>query len=194
MILDFSRDKLTLVVEITENGHALLKHFGYGECRDARLKKAKWCPLAEVHLCGENPNDHHFAKHTGSYGSYALKYVSHAETATNKGRRVDLLLSDGRINVTVSYEICTAANVLRAWTTVENVSDAPVGLEYVSSFSYTGLDDGDAASAAQDIRIGLPHNSWYREANWRFYTLPELGFDRINSFSGKRIALSNTGS
>ncbi len=193
MILDLSQGKLTFVVEVTEEGQAFLKHFGYGVSEDARLKKAKWCPLAEVHLCGENANDHHFGKHTGSYGSYALRYVSHTETVTPNGKRVDFLLSDGRLHVTVSYELYANINVVRAWTTVKNIGSETVGLEYVSSFSYTGIDDGRRPGALQDIRVGLPHNSWYREANWRFYTLPELGFDRINSFSGKRVSLSNAG-
>lgn len=193
MILDLSQNGITLVVEITQEGQAYLKHFGYGACTDQREKKAKWCPLAEVHISGENANDHHFGKHTGSYGSYSLKYVSHRVTVTENGQRVAFLLSDGRINVTVYYQFYNGIAALRTWTVVENVSAEALGLEYLSSFSYTGLDDGVSEGAAQDIRVGIPHNAWYREANWRFYTLPELGFDRINPFSGKRVSLSNTG-
>ncbi len=193
MILDFSQNGVTLVVEVDEKGQAYLKHFGNGACTDAREKKAKWCPLAEVHLCGESANDHHFAKHTGSYGSYSLRYVSHETVATENGNRVAILLSDGRINATVNYQFYNGIAVVRAWTEVTNAGNAPVGLEYVSSFSYTGLDDGEGEYTAQDICVGIPHNGWYREANWRFGSLPELGFDRINSFSGKRVALSNAG-
>ncbi len=193
MILDLSQDKLIFIVEVTEDRRAFLKHFGYGSCTDGRVKKAKWCPLVEVHISGENADDHHGFKHTGSYGSYALRYVSHTQSATKNGQRVDFLLSDGRINVTASYELYTAIHALRAWTTVENIGQESVGLEYVSSFAYTGLDDGETAGAGQRIHVGIPHNGWYREANWRFYTLPELGLDRISSFSSKRLSFSNTG-
>ena len=193
MILTFNAEKVTVAVEIAEDGGACLKHFARGACLDERVKKAKWCPLAEVHLSGENANDHHGFKHTGSYGSYALKYVSHTESVTPTGKRIDILLTEGRVNVTVSYEFYHGADVVRAWTTVQNVGSEPVGLEYVSSLAYTGLDALSGTVAAKNICVGVPHNGWYRECDWRFYTLPELGLDRISGFSSTRISFSNTG-
>ncbi len=156
------------------------------------MKKARWCPLAEVHISGENADDHHGGKHTGSYGSYALHYVSHTDTVVENGRRVSILLTDGRMHVTVNYDIFTRINTVRAWTKVENIGTVPVGLEYVFSFAYTGLDDAITLGADQRILVGIPHNGWYREANGG-YTLPQLGLDRISSFSSKRLSFSNTG-
>src|SRR5699024_8582942 len=40
----------------------------------------------------------------------------------------------------------------------------------------------------------IPHNTWYGEAQWKKYTLNELGYDVVNSFSMKRISIGSTGS
>lgn len=54
-----------------------------------------------------------------------------------------------------------------------NISDTPVGLEYISSFSYHGIDK-------DTTMVFIPHNTWTRESGWQDYTLPELGMECIN--------------
>lgn len=193
MILDFSQNGIAFLIEITEDNSAFLKCFTNGEPLDKREKKARWCPLVELQISGTNPDDHHGAKHTGSYGSYALKYISHKEEQTQNGNLVFFLLSDGCINATVYYQFYNDIAVVRSWTVVENKGEIPAGIEYVSSFAYTGLDDGECLGAEQNIRVAIPHNDWVRELNWRFYSLPELGINRISDFSTKRLSFSNTG-
>ena len=193
MTYDLSEGKLTLVLEIDENGRAFLRHFCYGEPSDKREKKAKYCPLAEVHVTGENADDHHGMKHMGSYGACTLKYVSHSVEETQTGKRVAILLTNTRMNVTVHYELHEGACTLVAYTEVENISAEALGLEYVSSFVYAGLDDGEAPVTAQDICVGVPHNATFSENHWQFYTQAELGFSRIARASSKRFSVSNSG-
>ena len=106
---------------------------------------------------------------------------------------MEFLLTDGRMNVTVHYQFYSGIYVVRSWTVVENISDMPIGLEYVSSFAYTGFNDG-MLTPNENIRLFIPHNSWQRENNWKEYSLSELGIEKNTKFSGKRIMVSNTGS
>ena len=193
MLLDFSQGNMTFVVEVDENGRAMLRHFCNGPATDEREKEAKWCPLAEIHVTGENADAHHGMKHIGSYGSRALKYVSHGTETEKDGKRVVFLLSDGRMNVRVSYRFYNGIQAVRAWCEVKNVGTDPLGLEYVSSFSYTGLDAGEPAPLYKSVRVAVPHNGNVRECNWQWYGMEELGLRRISSSCTKRCTVSNTG-
>ena len=81
---------------------------------------------------------------------------------------------------------------LRAYTVLENTGNAEFSLQHVSSFRLTGL--GHAENPRDpEYRMGIPHNTWYGECQWKFHSLHELGYDPVNDFSMKRISLSNTG-
>ena len=96
------------------------------------------------------------------------------------------------MNVTVHYELHEGACTLVAYTEVENISAEALGLEYVSSFVYAGLDDGEAPVTAQDICVGVPHNATFSENHWQFYTIihipPFFGRDTIKN-SSQRCSL-----
>ena len=192
MKLDFSQNGVQMIFDVTEDGTLMLSRFSCREGEDTRSKKPQWCTAVELHVCGENPDDHHFAKHTGSSGCWSLKYVSHQSYPTEDGSKLEFLLADETLKVTAHYQFYTGIAVVRAWTTVECISDEPVGLEYVSSFAYTGFDEGKRR-ANDKMRVYMPYNAWKREVNWREYSLSELGFEMNGGFSGKRIMQSNTG-
>ena len=191
-MLDFSQNHIHFILDITEDNSVILDNFSYNRHTDSRPKKGCWCNIAEVQVCGENPDDHHFAKHTGSSGSKSLKYLSHTYYENGDGNKLEVVLTDGKMQVTQHYQFYNGLDVVRAWTVVKNVSDAPLGLEYVASFAYTGFDDGEG-SVEDKIRVLLPHNAWYKEVNWREYSLFDLGYEKRHVFSGKRVAVSNTG-
>lgn len=183
MILEFSNNKINMVFEITEQNTVALKHFSAPSLKTE--KNLKWCSIADVHLCGENPDDHHGAKHTGASGSISLKYKSHSYYENEFGNKLEFNLCDDKMEVVVHYQFYKEISAVRAWTTVKNIGNKNIGLEYVSSFAYTGLAD--------DIRIFMPHSTWCREVNWREYTPDDLAFNRLNPFSFKRISATNTG-
>ena len=188
-MIDLSYAKFPLTVEADEDGRVMLSRLG---AADPRAKRAKWCPIAEVQISGENPDDHHGAKHTGTWGGRTLRYASHKIVDTKNGQRIEILLTNGRIETTVFYQLYRDIAALRAWTTVKNISAEPVGLEYVSSFSFTGVDAG-LLPANEKMTVYLPHNAWVREVDWRSYTLSQLGLEHISKFSTNRIAVSNSG-
>jgi len=184
MKLDFSRKGLKLKFEITEDKRVVLAGFS-GE---AEVKPTfKWSGITEVQLAGGNQDDHHGAKHTGSSESFTLKYDSHKYYKNELGDKLEFYLKNDRIAVVQHYQLYDNISAVRAWSEVTNICDERVGLEYISSFAFTGLSEEDA-------RVFLPHNSWCSECGWKDYTLSDLGMDRVNSFSMKRISVNNTGS
>ena len=122
----------------------------------------------------------------------SLKYKSHEYYKNRDGNKLEITLADEKMLLTVHYQFYTGIPVVRAWTVAQNISSLPIGLEYLSSFSYTGLDDG-LGNVAEEISVMIPHSAWYKEANWKEYTLRELGYEAYFRFSGKRISVSNTG-
>lgn len=191
-MLDFSTNKMNVFFNTDEDNILVLDNLSVNYLKHEMNKKAKWCPAVEMHICGENPDDHHFAKHTGSSMCDKLKYVSHKYYPTDDGNKLEFLLSDGRAEVTVHYQFYNEISIVRCWSVVKNIGKDPLGIEYLSSFSYTGFDEGELP-VSEKIEIYLPHNAWYREANWKKYSLSDLGYEKCSKISGKRIAVSNTG-
>ena len=191
-------------MEIKINSHGLYAHFEVSEAGKLYLlylgnrpegpavpeEKKKWYNASEIQITGKNQDDHHGAKHSGSSGVQSLRYVSHSLTENKLGQKLEFLLKDDEIEATLHYQFYRDISVVRSWTVVKNVSNANVGLDYVSSFSLTGIEE-DTADA--DLRVLIPHNYWLREANWKCSTLSQLGLNRADGFSMKRIACSNIG-
>lgn len=193
MILDFSQNRLCVVFEVAEDKTVILKKFCHSDYEDSREFLPYWCNVSEIHVSGENPNDHHFFKHTGASRCTTLKYVSHRYYPNDHGNMLEFYLADGSLQVTAHYQFYTDIGSVRCWQTVKNVSDQPIGLEYVASFSLTGIDGGEGATNDK-LRIYVPHNGWMREVNWKKYTPSELGYERTPKFSSKRISFCGNGS
>ena len=191
-MLDFSKNGLNISFDITDEGKVVFCDFSKNPVADERKKDPRWCSIAEIHVNGQNPDDHHFGKHTGGYGTYTLKYVSHKHYENKDGDKLEFVLSNKEIEATVHYQMYNGIGAISAYTEVKNISDKAVGLEYVSSFAYSGFDTG-CFPDYKDVSVLIPHNAWCIEANWREYTLSELGYERCSDFSGKRISVSNTG-
>lgn len=191
MVLDFSQKNLKMIFEIDEENRIMLKHFGRATVEDARVKKPQSSNLVDVHVTGGNQDDHHGAKHTGSSASFTLRYVSHTAVENELGTKLEFLLADDTMQVVVHYQLYRDIAAVRAWTVVTNIGDEPIGLEYVSSFAYTGIDEG-VRSANDKMTVYVPHNSVNREANWSRFTLGDLGIYTIGG-SIKRFYCTNTG-
>lgn len=191
-MLDFSQNGINLIFDITENGYVILKDFSRNYVEDTRKNDYRWCNIAEVHICGENPDDHHFGKHTGGYGTYTLKYSSHNYYENELGNKLEFVLKSDTLKAIMHYQLYKGIGAMRSWCEVTNISGENVGLEYVSAFSYCGFDNGNLP-ASEKIKVLIPHNAWCREVNWKEYSLSQLGYERCTDFSGKRISIANTG-
>ena len=192
MILDFSQNGITMIFEICEDNTVSLLNFSKKPQPFPCEKNKKWCNIADVHITGKSQEDHHGAKHTGLSANFTHKYVSHKYYKNETGNKLEFLLSDCETQITVHYQFYEGLSVVRSWSCVKNISDKNVGLEYVSSFCYTGLNAGDN-DVNNTIEVYIPHSAWVRELYWKKNTLSELGFYKNTAFSTKRIQISNTG-
>lgn len=184
-MLDFSWENLKMIFEITESGTVVLKHFSYKDCAETE-KSLRRSNIADIQIAGENQDDHHGGMHTGTYGGVTLKYVEHRFYDAQDGAKLEFKLKNEKMSATVHYQFYKGISAVRSWTDVTNISDDAIGLEYVTSFCYNGVDK-------EKTKVYIPHSSWVREADWQGYTLPELGMECINDLSTKRIRVSNTG-
>ncbi len=195
MKLQFSENQLQLHFEVAEDGRLSLLHFSNLNFNESTIAEGTkhWFPAVEVHLTGRDQDDHHGVKHTASCGSNSLKYQEHRYYENEFGKKLEFVLCDEEMQVTVHYQFYNGVSVARAWTTVTNLSDHALGLEYVSSFSLTGIGKDKVEDLSDRIQAYVPHNSWCREVDWRKQSLTEAGLKKNSRFATKRINISNTG-
>lgn len=184
-----------LQIEVTEEGDVRLLHLSslpFGNT--PKEEQARKFRLVEIHETGFNQNDHHGSKYTGSGLGYLLRYKNHKDYRNDKGRKLEIIQEYNGVYVTSHLQFYNGIHVIRSWTEVENKSNEVHPIEYISSFALTGINYGITSQRDKNSLIHLPHSTWYGEAQWKSYTLNQLGYDVVNDFSMKRISLSSKGS
>lgn len=149
--------------------------------------------LAEMQVSGFCQLDHHGNKHTGSSPSLLMTYDEHKDYRNEQGRKLEITQSYEELYITTHIQFYDKVQVIRTWNEVKNCSDKTYPMEYISSFALTGLSLGSDKVRDEDGIIYIPHNTWKGEAQWKSYTMQELGYDVLEDFSMKRIELSKTG-
>src|SRR5205085_11465944 len=96
-----------------------------------------------------------------------MRFVRREETITAKGKRLILSQADAPLGLRVQsiYESLNGIAVVRRTTNITNISEKPVGIEYVSSAMLNNFASPNTFQ--QDLRIHFAHNSWQAEAQWR---------------------------
>ncbi len=188
---------LNIVLEVSKDGTVRLMHFSPFSYEEEALaeKSRSNRRLVEVHCTGENAFIHHGVKHTGTLPGGRLKYHSHKISANELGNKMEITQMDPETNLMViSHLQCfTGLRLVKAWTELRNEGSDTLPLEYVSSFALTGAAREGTGSWENKMRIHLPHNTWCGEAQWRAYTLPELGLTHLHDHSIKRVSVSSIG-
>ena len=190
MDIRFERNGIYVDIEVCENGFVALHNCSAVE--RPRGEIAKWYPLVELQGTGYNHNDHHASKHTLCAPGSDLRYESHALTKNEQGDLFEIVQKTDEIRVKTCWQFYNSVKAVRAWSEVINIGKDCFPLEYISSFALTGIGHDEGGSRG-DYSMAIPHNTWYGECQWKTNTLHELGYDVVNSFSMKRIALSSTG-
>ncbi|WP_337102644.1 glycoside hydrolase family 36 protein [Paenibacillus sp. YIM B09110] len=189
---------LVILIETTADGDVRLLHLGQEPDDHPELwdeKRRSKCRLVEVHFSGENHDDHHGSKHTGTMPGKRLSFERLEETRNEKGKLIAVHQKDfvTEVRVTSYLQLYDGIPVIRSWTEILNEGAGTAGMEYVSSFALTGIDRGGLKHRNQKLMLHIPHNTWYGEAQWRAYRLSELGLHDVNEFSMKRLSYSSTG-
>jgi alpha-galactosidase len=189
---------LSVVILVTDDKDVRLLHFSTLPPENTiplDEKQQQVFRLVELQVTGENQDDHHGSKHTGTLPAKRLRYVRHHDYHSSPGRKLEIEMHDPVTGLTVisHLQFYDSISVVRSWTVVTNHGTAPVGLEYVSSFALTGLAKEGLQQWDEKMYLHIPHNTWCGEAQWRRYTLPELGLSRLTNFSTKRLAYDSIG-
>lgn len=194
MILDYSQNGLFMIFEIDGSGGVSLRHFSSNEKEFERSvpKNLRNCRIIDVHVSGEDLDDHHGAKHTDSSRGNTLKYVTHRYYENEKGNKLEFDLADKTLSVTVHYQFYKNTAAVRCWSELKNIGNEILGLEYVTSFAYSGFEEGEK-HPNDKINVYIPRNSWSREVNWKKMSLSDAGMNFTPQRSFDRINVSNTG-
>ncbi len=210
MNIKFSENGIYLEIEITEEKDVRLLNlssrdrngpvdssanyrFADNAPDNGSVKNLKNYRLVEIHESGLNQNAHHGNKHIGSCPGYLLKYCKHKDYRTPYGRKLEVVQEYQGLFVTSHIQFYDGIPVIRSWTEVKNESLQSRPIEYISSFALTGINHLAGNRRDQGVLIHIPHSTWYGEAQWKTYTMNQLGYDAVNDFSMKRVSLSNTG-
>ncbi len=190
MDIRFERNGIYVDIEVQDSGFVALHNCSSVE--RPRGEISKWYPLVEVQGSGYNHDDHHASKHTLCAPGSALRYESHSLSRNEQGDLFEIVQKTDEIRVKTCWQFYDGVKALRAWSEVTNISASRFPLEYISSFALTGIGH-DVGGSKGEYFMAIPHSTWYGECQWKTNTLHELGYDVVNAFSMKRIALSSTG-
>ena len=157
-------------------------------------KKARWYRLAEVQVSGFDQNDHHGNKHTGCSPSIQMRYRTHHDYHNCWGRKLEIIQEYSNLWLTTHIQFYDGISVLKCWNTLDNQDKTEYPVEYISSFALTVLSENAEGTRTQNTSIYIPHNTWFGEVQWKSYTMNQLGYDIVQTFSMKRISLHSTGS
>ena len=201
MKIDITENGIRVCAEVSAAGDVYLLYFGQSGKFDPARHEAgtksaddiKKFRLVELQASGYATVYHHGCKHTGTSPACLLSYKDHRDSRTAFGRKLEIVQSHEGIEVTSHLQFFDGIPVVRSWTDVRNVSGNTLPIEYVSSFALTGINAA-ARERRDDGTMHIPHSAWYGEAQWRSYSLNELGYYVLNDHSMKRIGLSSTGS
>jgi alpha-galactosidase len=188
---------LHFAVRVTPTGDVRLVQYSALSYNDTCLseEQERDFRMVEVQCTGMDRSAHHGTKHVGTQPGHRLRYVFHYEEPNPFGHTLSIVQHDQEtgVRVTSSFQFFHEIPVLRAWTTLTNEGTSALGLEYLSSFALTGLAQHGSASWNQKMRVSIPHNYWYGEAQWHSYTLPEVGLTHVTAVSTKSVSVTSLG-
>lgn len=149
-------------------------------------------PLISVKLIGEGTKGQKTAKALiGSYQSDRLRYSNHHASKTENSEALEIVSTDETSGILVKVVLTLYGDVpvLRSVASIENISPTEsIVVTQLSSFAIGGMT---AASHQwhDDYTLLTATNGWFREAQWRENTLPEVGIDAVglSKVSGKHV-------
>lgn len=187
---------LAAYFEVTADG--ALKLYGIKEegakAPDPAEKEKTVYESLEIKTTGATTRSAHGSKAHGFLCPDLPVYISHEAKEAPLGKQYTFHLRSSALDISLHYLFVKETKTVRAWTEVENISDDPVGLEYIASFALMGIADRRTENMDEDYRLMIPHNSWCREFNWTDNSLAELGYHPCQAQSTFRIHAANTGS
>lgn len=158
--------------------------------------------IAEVQVTGNNFH-HKGVSFVDTNPGRDLNYVTHSIQDTDNGKVLTIVQEDAgkQLRVTSCFQLYDQTAVIRSWTKLENIGNQDLGIEYVSLFAMSGINQADDLDGnySEDNQIFIPNNDWTAEAQWKQRSLKDAGLDywvdgEKNQASTKRIGVTNNSS
>lgn len=201
--IEIFENKIYFVLEIDDENRARLLHFSALPFDEKTLTSRSGTygfNLAEVQMSGiDRAGERHGNKYIVTAPGYTLKFKDFTDTCNQLGRKLEIVQFDEGTGTEVvsHFQFYNGISVARTWTVVTNKGSEPQTLEYVSSFCLTGIEKEGVLPQDRKMEIGVCHNSWQRELQWKTYTLPQAGLEQAQSLdyqhSSKVFACTNVG-
>ena len=194
---------INVVFEITDQREIKLLHFSslpFDERTMTSKTGNSGFSLVELQVSGiDRAGERHGNKYIITAPGYRLKYKDFKDTNNSIGRKLEIVCYDEETGLeTVSHmQFYTGTRSVRTWTDVNNCGTEKWTVEYVSSFSLTGIEKEGLLPQDQKMRSGICHNSWQRELQWQFYTPEQAGMGLSQpaeqQHSSKVLGVTNVG-
>lgn len=113
-------------------------------------------------------------------------YQSHKRIENDLGQKLEVVLSNGLMEVTLHYQFFRNINVVRTYSTVKNISRTEQLLLYITSFHLSNISYPE--------QIMIVNNGWCTESDVHFFSPDELGLLRkSHGVPSKKVFISNIG-
>ncbi|KAF7561572.1 hypothetical protein G7046_g2587 [Stylonectria norvegica] len=137
-------------------------------------------PLCEVRLSGEgNLNSKSSKSLVGGYVGSRLRYKSSHESSDAKARsktlNVEMRDDETSISVTSHLTVFEGCDFVRSSATIRNDGDAEIVVTQLSSLVVGFLTR--SKEWWSDYTVASAKNTWFREAQWKEESLPDVGID-----------------
>lgn len=208
--IEIQENGIYLVFGITKENQIKLLHFSsrsfqeeelgnLDKEKEERVLKEGFQPV-QLNFSGyDRPFERHGNKYVVTAPGCNLQFAGVEDQRNEKGRLLVIKQRDEESGAFVEsfYQFFDGISVIRVWQHVKNEGNEEQTLEYISTFSYSGIEKGGTKKADEKMSLLIPHNGWQKELNWREYTLPELGMpgmqNTVPGRTSKTIDVTNTG-
>ena len=164
--MEIDENGIHMVFELTDRDQIKLLHFSSLPFDDKTIRYADGSepfPIVEVLVSGvDRISERQGPKYVRTGPGHRLKYRRFIDGRNDRGRKIEVVTADEPTGLEVHshYQFYDGIAVVRAWTDVINRGTEDRGLEYVSSFSLTGIDKEGILRADEKMELRSPHTAW----------------------------------
>ncbi|EEI71843.1 glycoside hydrolase family 36 protein [Lentilactobacillus hilgardii] len=195
-------DSAKLGFEILDNHKIILTTVGTNDLSKVDAELKQHMTLTEVQITGRNFH-HKGLSFVDTNPGRDLTYVRHTIEENRAGKLLKVVQEgeNRQLEVTNFYQLYQNTPVVRSWVSLKNIGNEDLGIEYVSSFAISGVNQADdlGGNYSEDNVVYIPNNDWTAEAQWKADSLKDAGLDywvdgEKKQASTKRISITNNSS
>ena len=208
--IQYQSGKMNICIRVNDNGSVELVNFSAGKFPQAMpepphsddpmaaMFSGVISPVVELQFSGDRGGAMTGAKHADSSSTASLYYKTHREYDNEAGHKIEItMMASHDVEVVYHMQLFKDISMARTWTVLKNLGMEEVGVEYVSSFVYSGLGKNGSTPYYDKLELYVPHNNWCTEARWVKLDCVEAGLSCMTAdqgFSNSRMYYGNTGS